>query len=149
MFGQAFFPSLGRSPLGVAVSLNCLWLLVACTGDAGERLQSGRVLPWAGLEGRWVGPVTPSDPGCGVGVVGLMSIGSDTFAFDPFQSTAVLRGKVGSAGDLVGKATRPVLAGSSITMEFLGRVTRSESDERIVGTLISGRCHWSVILFRG
>ena len=61
MFGQAFFPNLRRSPLGVAVSLNCLWLLVAGAGDVGERTQSGRVLPWAGPEGRWVGPVTPSD----------------------------------------------------------------------------------------
>ena len=40
-----------------------------------------------------------------------MSIGNDTFAFDPFQSTAVLRGKVGPAGDLVGETTRPILAG--------------------------------------
>ncbi len=149
VFGQAFFPSRRGLPFGGVVSLACLLILTACAGDQGERLQSGRVFPWVGPEGRWVGLVNPVEPDCGLQTTGLMSIGSGTFAFDPFQSTAVLQGKIGPAGDLMGEVVRPVPGSKPITMGFLGRIQHSEGVERIVGTLTSGRCHWSVTLRRG
>jgi hypothetical protein len=149
VFSQALFPSRGNLSLGREVAIACLLSLAACAGDPGERLQSGRVLPLAGPEGRWVGPVTPVDPDCGLQTTGLMSIGDSTFAFDPFQSTAVLSGKIGPTGDLQGEAVRPVHGNKPVTMGFLGRVQQSEGLERIGGTLTSGRCHWSVTLRRG
>jgi hypothetical protein len=149
VFGQAFFPSRCRLPMSWAVSFASLLVLVACAGDPGERLQSGRILPWAGPEGRWIGAVVPMDPACGVPTTGLMTIGNSTFAFDPFQSTTVLQGKLDAAGDLMGEADRPVPGIRSVTMRFLGRIQHSEGGEGIVGTLASGRCHWSVTLLRG
>jgi hypothetical protein len=149
VFGQAFFPSRRVSRVRGATSCACLLFLAACVADPGERLQSGRVLPLAGPAGRWVGPVTPVDADCGLRTTGLMSVGSKTFAFDPFQSTAVLQGKIGPAGDLFGEAVRPISGNRSITIGFLGRIQPPDGVERIVGTLTSGRCHWSVVLLRG
>src|SRR5208337_4745591 len=83
-----------------------LVLLTGCDGDVGEGLQSGRVLPWGGLQGRWVGPVAPVDPSCGLEAHGLMSIGDRTFGFDPFQGTMVIHGVVGEDGRLTGSLVR-------------------------------------------
>lgn len=149
VFGQAFFPRCRELLLSGAIGFVCLWFLAACAGDPGESLQSGRVWPWGGSDGRWVGPVTPVDPGCGSRTTGLMSIGSSRFAFDPFQSTDVLQGLIDPTGQLGGEAVRPVPGNVSITMRFLGRVRHSEGTEAIIGTLTSGRCHWSVTLLRG
>jgi len=149
VFGQAFFPKYCCLLLSVAHSVVCLSLLASCADDPGEALQSGRVLAWAGPEGRWVGPVTPVDPGCGVRTTGLMSIGNAAFAFDPFQSTQVLHGKIGPAGDLKGEVVRPIPGGRSAVMDFLGQIEGTEGNARVVGTLTSGRCHWGVTLLRG
>jgi hypothetical protein len=149
VFGQAFFPSGCRFRLSKAAGIIWLLFLGACTGDPGEGLQSGRVLSWAGPEGRWVGPVSPSDPGCGPDYVGLMSIGGDVFAFDPFQSTTVLRGRTNSSGDLLGEAVRQIPGGRSVTIGFVGHIEHAQAVERIIGTLASGRCHWAVALRRG
>jgi hypothetical protein len=149
VFGQAFFPRCRNFRLGRAVVIACPLFLAACAGDPGESLQSGRVLPWRGPEGRWVGPITPATPDCGPRTTGLMSIGSSTFAFDPFQSTDVLQGKIDPTGDLMGEVVHPVPGNRSITMGFLGQLQHSAGVERIVGTLTSGRCHWSVTLLRG
>jgi hypothetical protein len=149
VFGQAFFPSYCGLALSRAIRVACLVVLAACAGDPGERLQSGRVLPWAGRDGRWVGPVTPIDPGCGLATTGLMSIGGGEFAFDPFQSTAVLRGKIDPAGSLSGQVVRPAPGNQPVMMGFLGQVQRTEDIESIAGMLRSGRCHWSVTLRRG
>jgi hypothetical protein len=149
VFGQGFFPSNCRLVMSWAVSFTCLAVLVACAGDPGERLQSGRIFSWVGPEGRWVGAVVPMDSDCGVSTTGLMTIGNSTFAFDPFQSTAVLQGKLDPDGNIMGEADRPVPGNRSVTMRFLGRIQHSEGSEGIVGTLTSGRCHWSVTLFRG
>ena len=146
---KPFFPRRRSLSLSGVVGFAYLLLLAACAGAPGERLQSGRVLPLGGPEGRWVGPVTPSDPDCGSLTTGLMSIGTTEFAFDPFQGTAVLQGKMNPTGDLTGEAVRPVPGNKSITMGFLGRIQSSEGVESIVGTLTSGRCHWSVTLRRG
>jgi hypothetical protein len=149
VFGQVIFPNRGNLALGRYVAIACLLSLAACAGDPGERLQSGRVLPLAGPEGRWVGPVTPVDPDCGLQTPALMSIGNSTFAFDPFQSTTVLSGKIGPTGDLQAEAVRPVPGNKPVMMGFLGRIQKSEGLDRIAGTLTSGRCHWSVTLRRG
>jgi hypothetical protein len=77
-----------------------------CAVDLGEHLQSGRVLAWYGLQGRWIGPVVPTDSACGPATHGLMSIGERGFGLDPFQSTAVIRGKVGEDGHLSGSLIR-------------------------------------------
>jgi hypothetical protein len=72
-------------------ALLLLALITGCKDDLGERLQSGRVLAWQGLQGRWVGPVVPTEHACGATTQGLMSIGDKQFALDPFQSTTVVR----------------------------------------------------------
>jgi hypothetical protein len=102
-----------------------------------------------GSEGRWLGPVVPVEADCGSRTSGLMSIGHGVFAFDPFQSTSVLHGTVGPSGDIVGETVRPVAGSKSITMNFVGQLQQSEGVEKIVGTLTSGRCRWSVGLVRG
>ena len=149
VFGQAFFPSNRKLASKSVFGAACLLWLSACGGDPGEQLQSGRVFSWAGPEGRWVGPVAPVEPDCGLRTTGLMSIDRSTFAFDPFQSTAVMSGKIGPAGDLTGEAVRPAPGNRSVTIDFVGRVEQSEGAERVVGSLTSGRCHWSVMLLRG
>ncbi len=149
VFGQAFFPSRRRFRFRGPVNWAVLLVMAACGGDPGEPLQSGRVLSLGGAEGRWVGPVAPVDPNCGPRATGLMSIGTRTFAFDPFQSTGVIRGDVSPSGDFSGNAVRPVPGSTSITMDFVGRLQQAEGVERIVGTLTSGRCHWTVTLLRG
>jgi len=149
VFGQAFFPRRHDLSLGGVVGFACLLLLVTCAVGPGERLQSSRALPLGRPDGRWIGSVTPIDPDCGLRTTGLMSIGTDTFAFDPFQSTAVVRGRIGPAGNLAGETVRPAPGNKSITMGFLGRIQYSEGFGSIVGTLTSGRCHWSVTLLRG
>lgn len=149
MFGQAFFPSYRKSLLRVAGGVVFLSLQASCADNPGDLLQSGRVLAWAGPEGRWVGSVTPVEPGCGVATTGLMSIGSAAFAFDPFQSTDVLHGTINRAGDLTGEAVRLIPGDRSVVMDFIGRVQSSEGGERVVGALMSGRCHWVVTLLRG
>ncbi len=68
--------------------------LAGCHGDLGEQLQSGQVLDWHGLQGRWAGSVVPTDPTCGSTTQGLMTIGVKNFAFDPFQGTTVIQGEV-------------------------------------------------------
>jgi hypothetical protein len=68
--------------------------LAGCHGDLGDRLQSGQVLDWHGLQGRWAGPVVPTDPTCGSTTQGLMTIGVKNFGFDPFQGTTVIQGEV-------------------------------------------------------
>jgi hypothetical protein len=149
VFGQAFFPSYRHLLLRVVRSAICASLLAGCADDPGGLLSSGRMLAWAGPEGRWAGSVSPVDPGCGVATTGLMSIGSAAFAFDPFQSTDVLHGKIGPAGDVTGETARAIPGARPVAIDFLGRIQRSEDGGRIVGTLTSGRCHWLVTLLRG
>lgn len=149
MFGQAFFPSDRGFRLSNAAGVVCLLLLAACSGDPGEPLQSGRVLPWAGPEGRWVGPVSPIDSGCGPESEGLLSIGGGAFAFDPFQSTTVLHGTIDPAGNVSGEAVRQISGGKSVTIGFVGRVQHTEPTDKIIGMLTSGRCHWAVALSCG
>jgi hypothetical protein len=117
-----------------------------CSADMGERLQSGRVLAWHGLQGRWVGPVAPTEPACGPTTHGIMSIGEGGFGLDPFQSTAVIRGKVGDDGRLSGSLVRQDADHRDHTIVFEGVAAASDA---ISGTLRSGRCSWTVTLGRG
>jgi hypothetical protein len=149
VLGQAFFPRGRNLFFSAGAGFACALLMTACAGDLGEGFQSGRVLALGGAAGRWVGPVIPVESGCGLQMTGLMSIARGSFAFDPFQSTTVLQGNVGPTGDLVGEAVRLVTGNIPITMDFHGQVQKSDGGERILGTLASGRCHWSVALLRG
>ena len=117
-----------------------------CEADLGEHLQSGRVLAWHGLQGRWVGPVVPTERACGATTQGLMSIGERGFALDPFQSTAVIRGKVGDDGHLSGSLVRQGADHQDLSIVFEGMAAGSDA---ISGTLQSGRCSWTVTLHRG
>ena len=121
-------------------------MTAGCDTDLGEALQSGRVLAWQGLEGRWVGAVAPIEPACGPATQGLMSIGAQGFGFDPFQSTAVIDGKTSDDGRLTGSLTRQGAQHQDLSIVFDGRVVGSDV---IAGTLRSGRCHWNVTLHRG
>src|SRR5271169_2968757 len=87
-------------------ALLLLALITGCKDDLGERLQSGRVLAWQGLQGRWVGPVVPTEHACGATTQGLMSIGDKQFALDPFQSTTVVRGELSASSHLNGRLVR-------------------------------------------
>lgn len=125
-------------------------LIAGCAGDLGDRLQSGRVLAWHGLQGRWVGPVVPVDKSCGAATQGLMSIGEKGFALDPFQSTTVIQGAVGKDGRLTGNMTRQGGDRQNLSVSFEDLVSGAGSEaEAIDGTLESGRCHWKVTLHRG
>ena len=76
-----------RLPCPAVWALLLLALITGCREDLGERLQSGRVLAWHGLQGRWVGSGRP-DRAC----LRRRDTGADVdrgkgFALDPFQST--------------------------------------------------------------
>jgi hypothetical protein len=125
-------------------------LIAGCEGDLGERLQSGRVLAWQGLQGRWVGPVVPADKSCGATTQGLMSIGDKGFALDPFQGTTVIQGAVSKDGHLAGNLTRQGGDRQNLAASFVASVSGAGSEaEAIDGILESGRCHWKVTLHRG
>lgn len=121
-------------------------LFTGCEGDLGDKLQSGRVLALQGLQGRWVGPVVPADRTCGQTAQGLMSISKNSFAFDPFQSTTVISGAVGKDDHLIGRLSRQGGDGQGLSITFEGAASASEAIE---GTLMSGRCRWTVTLHRG
>ncbi len=141
-YSQYFFPSICAALL--------IALIAGCEGDMGERLQSGRVLAWHGLQGRWVGPVVPTDKSCGATTQGLMSIGEKGFGFDPFQSTTVIQGAVGEDGRLTGNLTRQGGDRQNLSVSLRGSASGAGSEaEAIDGSLVSGRCHWKVTLHRG
>jgi hypothetical protein len=124
--------------------------LAGCDGDIGEPLQSGRVLAWHGLQGRWVGTVVPADKSCGTTTQGLMSIGGSSFGFDPFQSTTVIQGAVGKDGRLAGSMARQGGDHQNLTVSFEGSASGAGSEaEAINGVLVSSRCRWTVTLHRG
>ena len=75
-----------------------------------------------------------------------MSIGEKGFAFDPFVSTAIVRGDVGEGGHLSGSTVHQSADHQDLSLDFKG--VAATSDE-INGTLQSGRCRWSVALHRG
>jgi hypothetical protein len=133
-------------PCPAVWALLLLALITGCKEDLGERLQSGQVLAWQGLQGRWVGPVVPTEHACGATTRGLMSIEDKRFALDPFQSTTVVRGELSAGGHLIGKLVRqgPDHQDLSISFEAM-----AAGNDAISGTLQSGRCHWMVTLHRG
>jgi hypothetical protein len=125
-------------------------LLAGCAGDLGESLQSGQVLPWHGLQGRWIGSVVPTDASCGRTTQGLMSIGEKGFGFDPFESTTVLQGVVANDGHMTGTLVRQGTERQSLSISFNGSANHGDSKtDSIGGILVSGRCQWTVTLHRG
>jgi hypothetical protein len=126
--------------------LLCVALLAGCQEDLGERLQSGQVLAWHGVQGRWVGPVEPANPSCGSRTQGLLTIGEKGFGFDPFESTTVIQGEVGKDGHLSGTLARQGGEHQNLVISFEGLASESGT---LSGTLQSGRCQWTVALHRG
>ena len=127
-------------------------MLAGCSlSEIGQRtsepIGSGRVLALAGIEGRWAGPVHPTDPACGPDRHGLMRIGENHFAFDPFESTTVIDGTV-QGGTLNGTLSRPGGGGRTVSISFKGRAERAGGQETITGTLTSGSCSWQATLRR-
>lgn len=124
--------------------------LTGCHGDLGENLQSGRVLAWEGLQGRWAGDVVPTVPSCGSPGHGLMSVGSKTFGFDPFGGTEVIQGAVTANGRLTGTLQRQGSDHQDLTLSFEASASQPGSAAAtITGKLASGRCQWAVTLHRG
>ncbi len=117
-----------------------------CQKDLGEYLQSGRVLALHGLQGRWLGPVVPTDGSCGPTAQALMTVGEEDFGLDPFQSTTVIHGQVSDDGHLTGKLIRQAPEHREASISFEGIATGPNA---ISGKLQSGRCHWTVELHRG
>ena len=140
--------------LGIVLAGNLCWICRAlfvalasgCHSELSDRVQGGRVLAWHGLQGRWVGEVTPAEATCGSATEGLMTIGPQGFAFDPFQSTTVLNGNVTVDGHLAGRLVRQGPDHRDLSIAFNGVTTARDA---IGGTLQSGRCHWKVTLHRG
>jgi hypothetical protein len=132
-------------PLGLILAVG------ACGDrDLGERFQSGQVVRLAGIEGRWVGDVTPEGPGCGATAKGTMSIGRARFGFDPFQSTVVITGDVATDGHMEGTMVRTGAEKQVSSISFKGQAkSGSAESEAITGELASGSCRWSVLLRRG
>ncbi len=110
---------------------------------------SGKVLSLVGLEGRWSGPVRPSNPGCGAERHGLMRVGGGKFAFDPFGSTTIVNGDV--EGDVLkGSLTKVGGSHRRLSITFEGHATPvAERAKVIEGILSSGNCVWQVVLARG
>jgi hypothetical protein len=134
------------------ISLLGLILTIGACGerDLGDRFQSGRVFRVAGLEGRWVGEVTPEGPGCGAATKGTMNIGPTRFGFDPFQSTVVITGDVAPDGHMKGTMVRAGAEKQVSSISFQGQAKDGTAEtETIIGELASGSCHWSVLLRRG
>jgi len=116
--------------------------------SASEAIGTGEVLPLAGLEGRWSGPVRPKDAACGQVGHGLMRIGGNEFAFDPFESTTIINGKVEGAA-LNGVLTREGGGHRSLSISFTGRANAETSSRKVIeGVLSSGHCTWQVTLTR-
>ena len=146
-----------RSRSGIVKPGRCLRLhviaamlvlpLSSCKEDLGEQLQSGRVLAWAGLQGRWVGPVVPNDATCGEAKWGLMTIGEKGFGFDPFASTIVIQGQVDPQGHLSGTLVRQ--GGNHQPMAISLEAAASADVSSITGIVQSNRCQWTVTLHRG
>jgi hypothetical protein len=138
-----------KNVLGIFWSLTGfvgLVLYAGCATDLGEHLQSGQVLPLHGLQGRWVGSVTPSESACGKATKGSLSIGPKGFGFDPFQSTLTIQGEVSEDGRLHGSTTRRGADHQELVLIFDGTAT---TPGVLDGALESGRCHWAVSLHRG
>ena len=124
--------------------------LTGCQDDLGEKLQSGRVLAWDGLQGRWAGDVVPARPSCGILTHGLMSIGSKTFGFDPFGGTEVIQGVITADGRMNGALRRQGGDHQNLSLSFEAHTTQPASAATtIIGKLTSGRCDWTVTLRRG
>ena len=119
------------------------------TSDPALVLQSGRVLGLVGLEGRWVGRVSPTGPNCGASFTGLMSVSRDKFAFDPFQNTAIIHGSV-VEGRLTGRLER-IGGEHRVSLIELDAQAKTGSDDTgfIQGELKSGPCRWQVELHPG
>lgn len=126
--------------------LCCLLVCGGCHSELSDKLQSGQTLSWYGLQGRWVGSVTPVDASCGPTTKGLMTIGEHGFAFDPFQSTQVIRGDIGERNQLFGKLALTGPEHQDLSLVFAGTAATADAIE---GSLQSGRCHWTVTLHRG
>ena len=136
-----------RAPTGWLPACALLALLASgCGTDLAEKLQSGKVLPWDGLQGRWVGSVIPVDASCGPTTRGVATIGGSDFGFDPFQSTVVIQGSINPDGHLGGSFVRQVANHQPISISFNAMASDAET---ITGDLVSGRCHWLVSLHRG
>jgi hypothetical protein len=113
------------------------------------RIGSGKVLSLGGLEGRWAGPVRPSNPACGAERHGLMRIDGNKFAFDPFGSTTIIDGDIEGAA-LKGTLTRIGAGHRRLSITFDGRArTDASRGDAIEGVLSSGGCVWQVALARG
>ena len=126
--------------------LGLLLLVCGCHSELSDKLQSGRTLSWYGLQGRWVGSVTPVDALCGPTTKGLMTIGEHGFAFDPFQSNQVVRGDIGESNQLLGKLVVTGPEHRDLSLVFAGTAATADAIE---GSLQSGRCRWTVTLHRG
>ena len=115
-----------------------------------REMGTGKVYALDGLEGRWSGTVRSDNPFCGSSM-GLMTIRGDKFAFDPFQSTTVIRGTISNHSRLQGNLSSPAGNKTSLYAAFDGSTEKNEATEQsitIIGTLTSGVCRWAVRLQR-
>ncbi len=147
--GKVKFPFRGIISYGCWVALPLL--VFGCGGpDAATMLQSGRVVGLVGLEGRWVGPVSPAELGCGGTTTGLMTIGHASFGFAPFENTVVIHGTVGSDETLTGTLERVGGDRQMLAINVEAQVVHvPNAPDRIEGALASGRCRWRMKLTRG
>lgn len=140
--------------LAVRVLLVCALCMSGCgiqkiPDVVSRNIGTGEVLGIVGLDGRWAGSVTPTVPGCGAETIGLMTIGGDSFGFDPFQSTSVIKGTVQDGNHLLGILNRPGGNKQALAIALDARAApAADGRKEIAGSLISGRCIWRVTLRR-
>jgi hypothetical protein len=127
-------------PLALLIMTGCA---VDISHDVDQYLQ-------AGVESgtQWAGPVVPNDPSCGQQTTGLMTLSSKKFSFDPFQSVAVIAGKV-DRNHLEGSATIAAPGQHGVTFQFKGTINLATDGYRVIhGNVTSGQCTWRVSLRR-
>lgn len=126
-------------------------MVFGCGGpDVATVLQSGRVVGLGGVEGRWVGPVSPEVAGCGGATTGLMTVGQGSFGFAPFENTVVIRGAVASDDMFRGMSERVGGDKQVLTIRLAAQMVHVPgAPDRVEGTVASGRCRWHMKLTRG
>jgi len=90
--------------------------------------------------------VVRNDPNCGKQTIGLLTLGSKKFSFDPFGSVTVIPGKV-DRHHLGGSATIAAPGQKGVAFQFTGAINQRQNGQTMIqGTLTSAQCTCRVAL---
>ena len=89
-----------------------------------------------------------NDPNCGKQTIGLLTLGSKKFSFDPFGSVTVIPGRV-DREHLEGSTTIAAPGQKGVAFQFKGTISQPANRQSMIqGTLTSAQCTWRVALHR-